>query len=209
MSDLATIYSQLALAARRAYDRGIQTGNGGNLSARVPGAAQMVVKSSGGSFADCDADGSGFILTDFEGQKVENVEGRPTREAFLHGLIYQLSPQTGGVMHCHSVYAITWSFTQRALPMVTQHLKLKFKCEIPVLDIDSPMVLPEHGPLVGAELAQNPDLPAFILRGHGVVALGKDVLTAEHNAELVEETAQIAVLSALCRNAGLYDRADG
>jgi ribulose-5-phosphate 4-epimerase/fuculose-1-phosphate aldolase len=42
----------------------------------------------------------------------------------------------------------------------------------------------------------------------GVVALGKDIQTAEHNAELVEETAQIAVLSTLCRNAGLYDAQD-
>jgi L-ribulose-5-phosphate 4-epimerase len=208
MSGLHIVYEQLALAARRAYQRGIQTGSGGNLSARVPGTEQMIVKSSGGSFADCDTEGNGFILTDFDGNKIEDVPGRPTREAFLHGLIYSLSPQTGGVMHSHSVYAITWSFTKRALPMVTQHLKLKFKCEIPVLDIDSPMVLPEHGPLIGAELAKNPDLPAFILLGHGVVALGKNILTAEHNAELVEETAQIAVLSTLCRNAGLYDAQD-
>lgn len=208
MSDFELVYGQLALAARRAYQRGIQTGSGGNLSARVPGAEQMIVKSSGGSFADCDADGSGFILSDFTGQKVNDMPGRPTREAFLHGLIYKFSPQTGGVMHSHSVYAITWSFTKRALPMITQHLKLKFKCEIPVLDIDSPMVLPEHGPLIAAELEQNPDLPAFILLGHGVVALGKDILTAEHHAELVEETAQIAVLSALCRSAGLYDPAE-
>lgn len=202
------LFEQLATAAQRAYTRGIQTGSGGNLSARVPGKDQMLVKSSGGSFADCDAMGHGFILTDFDGEKIEDVPGRPTREAFLHGLIYKLSPQTGGVMHSHSVHAITWSFTGRALPMVTQHLKLKFKCEIPVLDVDSPMVLPEHGPMIAAELEKNPDLPAFILKGHGVVALGKDILTAEHNAELVEETAAIAVLSALCRNAGLYDQDD-
>ena len=202
--DLDGIYDQLTTAAHRAYTRGIQTGSGGNLSARVPGTAQMIVKSSGGSFADCDKKGNGFILTGFDGEKIEDVPGKPTREAFLHGLIYQLSPQTGGVMHSHSVYAITWSFTKRALPMVTQHLKLKFKCEIPVLAIDSPMVLPEHGPLIAAELEKNPELPAFILMGHGVVALGKDILIAEHNAELVEETATIAVLSALCRNAGMY-----
>ncbi len=207
--DFHVIYDQLSTAAQRAYARGIQTGSGGNLSARIPGSDQMIVKSSGGSFADCDRLGNGFILTDLEGEKVEDVPGKPTREAFLHGLIYKISPQTGGVMHSHSVYAITWSFTGRALPMVTQHLKLKFKCEIPVLDIDSPMVLPEHGSMIAAELEKNPDLPAFILMGHGVVALGKDILIAEHNAELVEETATIAVLSALCRNAGMYEEGKG
>ena len=199
------LYQQLTTAAQRAYTRGIQTGSGGNLSARVPDSEQMIVKSSGGSFADCDHLGNGFILTDFNGEKVEDVPGKPTREAFLHGLIYQLSPKTGGVMHSHSPWAITWSFSQKPLPMITQHLKLKFKCELPVIDVPSPMVRPEDAPLIELELKKNPDLPAFILVGHGVVALGKDILTAEHNAELVEETATIAILSALSRNAGLYD----
>jgi L-ribulose-5-phosphate 4-epimerase len=205
MNNLEDIFAQLETAAQRAYTRGIQTGSGGNLSARVPGADRMIVKSSGGSFADCDRQGNGFILTDFQGEKVADVPGKPTREAYLHGLIYQLSPQTGGVMHCHSPWAITWAFSHKPLPMITQHLKLKFKCELPVIDVPSPMVRPEDRPLIEKELISNPDLPAFILVGHGIVALGKDILTAEHNAELVEETAQIAVLSALARNAGLYD----
>lgn len=205
MANYNAIYQQLETAAQRAYTRGIQTGSGGNLSARVPEHELMIVKSSGGSFADCDREGNGFILTDFFGEKAEPVEGKPTREAFLHGLIYQISPKTGGVMHCHSPWSITWSFSNRPLPMITQHLKLKFKCEIPVLDVPSPQVRPEDGPMIKAEFEKNPDLPAFILVGHGVVAVGKDILTAEHNAELVEETANIAVLSALCRNAGLYD----
>ena len=77
------LYQQLTTAAQRAYTRGIQTGSGGNLSARVPESEQMIVKSSGGSFADCDHLGNGFILTDFTGEKVEDVPGKPTREAFL------------------------------------------------------------------------------------------------------------------------------
>lgn len=44
-------YEMLEEAAHRAYTRGIQTGNGGNLSARAD--FGMIVKSSGGSFADC------------------------------------------------------------------------------------------------------------------------------------------------------------
>lgn len=202
------LFEQLEKAAHRAYNRGIQTGSGGNLSAIAPNREQMIVKSSGGSFIDCDRSGNGFVITDLFGELSEPGKGKPTREAFMHGLLYRLCPELGGVVHSHSPWAITWSFSQRALPMITQHLKLKFKCEIPVLDVPSPQVRVEDAPLIEAELVKNPALPAFILLGHGVVALGKDVLTAEHNAELVEETAQIAVLSALCRNAGLYDSAD-
>lgn len=205
MQEYDALYQQLAIAAQRAYSRGIQTGSGGNLSARVPNSDQMIVKSSGGSFADCDQFGNGFIPTDFYGEKISDAPGKPTREAFLHGLIYQISPKTGGVMHSHSPWSITWSFSKKPLPMITQHLKLKFKSEIPVIDIPSPMVRPEDRSLIEDELKKNPDLQAFILVGHGVVALGDDILTAEHNAELVEETATIAILSTLSRKAGLYD----
>lgn len=186
----------LALAAQRAYTRGIQTGSGGNLSARVSGNL-MLVKSSGGSFADCDASGNGFVLTDLDGEVQEGLPGTPTREVFLHGLMYKLRPDVNGIVHSHSPWAITWSFTKQELPMITQHLKLKFKSPIPVLDIDSPMVRPEDEGPITALFTKTPKLPAFILVGHGVVALGKDALEAEHNAELVEETAQIAVLNAL------------
>lgn len=202
------LYNQLEKAAQRAYNRGIQTGSGGNLSAITPNREQMIVKSSGGSFIDCDRSGNGFVITDLYGEVFETGKGRPTREAFMHGLLYRICPELGGVMHSHSPWAITWSFSHRALPMITQHLKLKFKCEIPVLDVPSPQVRAEDAPIIETELLKNPALPAFILMGHGVVALGRDILLAEHNAELVEETAQIAVLSTLCRDAGLYGPAE-
>ncbi len=190
-----TIYGQLETAARRAYRRGIQTGSGGNLSARCEGG--MIVKSSGGSFADCCRDGSGFVETDLSGNILEGRAGKPTREVFLHGLMYRIADWTGGVMHCHSPWAIAWACGGKALPMVTLHMSLKLGCEIPVLDIPSACVRPEDETAVRRLFEGNPRLPAFILAAHGVVALGKDVLEAEHNAELVEETAQIAVLKAL------------
>ena len=190
------LLENLALAAHRAYSRGIQTGSGGNLSSRV-GDHLMLVKSSGGSFADCDATGNGFVLTDLDGEVQEGFPGKPTREVFLHGLMYKLRPDVNGIVHSHSPWAITWSFTKKELPMITQHLKLKFKSPIPVIDIDSPMVRPEDEEPITELFRNTPRLPAFILVGHGVVALGKDALEAEHNAELVEETAQIAVLHAL------------
>ena len=56
-------YEMLEEAAHRAYTRGIQTGNGGNLSARAD--FGMIVKSSGGSFADCLADGTGWTAAFF------------------------------------------------------------------------------------------------------------------------------------------------
>lgn len=188
------LYALLNTAAQRAYARGIQTGSGGNLSARDVETDQMIVKASGGSFADCSGEGEGFVVTRFDGSRLNDTDPQPTREVVLHGMLYQMLPRVGGVMHCHSPWAVGYAYHHDVLPMTTQHVKLKLGHDIPVLNIDSPMLLTEHVPIVRALFESNPKLTAFILRGHGVVAIGKDILEAEHTAELVEETAQIAAL---------------
>lgn len=199
--DREALYRQLETASRRAYMRGIQTGSGGNLSARFEGG--MIVKASGGSLADCSRDGRGFVETDLEGEVIAGT-AVPTREVYLHGLLYKLSDSIGGVMHCHSPWAITWAYGRRSLPAVTLHMQLKAGCKIPVADVDGAVVRPEDEPVIRRLFEENPGLPAFILPGHGVVAVGKDILAAEHMAELVEETAQIAVMKGICEKIGLY-----
>lgn len=197
MRDLDQLREELVLACKRAYRRGIQTGSGGNVSARVPGEELMLVKASGKSFEDSTPDG--FIVTDFDGNLVEGV-GKPTREALLHGYIYRLSPSAGSVMHVHAPYCIGWASTLRALPRVTWHSQLKLSSDIQTLNIPSPIVRLEDFPLVKAIFEMDPGLSAFLLADHGVVALGANPIEAEHTAELIEETAQIAFLKALAKD---------
>jgi L-ribulose-5-phosphate 4-epimerase len=190
-------YHALALAAHRAYNRGIQTGSGGNLSARASVPGSMIVKSSGGSFAEVSDRGAGLVTTDLYGNLPAGETGKPTREFVLHGLLYRILPELGGVMHCHSPWSIAWAFNHDVLPALTLHVQLKFGCDIPVLNVLSPMVREEDSHMVEALFRGDKKPPAFILRAHGVVALGKDPIEAEHNAELVEETAQVALLKEL------------
>lgn len=42
-----------------------------------------------------------------------------------------------------------------------------------------------------------------MLKDHGLVAVGKDAINAEHTAELIEETAQVAILKAAVLKLGL------
>ncbi|MDI6870821.1 MAG: class II aldolase/adducin family protein [Bacillota bacterium] len=193
MSDALQIAkAQFVEAARRAYTRGIQTGNGGNISVRVPGENLMVVKPSGVSLIDCTAEN--LTVTDFDRNIVEGTR-KPTRESVLHGELYKHLPTIGGIVHTHSPWAIAWSFTRRDLPLLTMHTQLKLGAPIPVRFFSSPQgVLLEEIPEVLNLFTAKPDLAAFILGAHGVVAVGPDVLEAEHTAELIEETAQVAFL---------------
>lgn len=188
------IANELVIACNRAYNRKIQTGSGGNVSARLPGEDLMLVKASGGSMGDCT--NTSFLITDFDGKLVAG-EGKPTREALLHGYIYKICPDVNAVVHCHSPYSIVWSSTKKALPCVTWHSKLKMAEELPTLDVPAAMVREQELPLVKEIFDKNPKLPGFLLADHGAVALGKNAVDAEHYAELIEETAQVAVLEKL------------
>jgi len=200
MDEINRIKDEMILAASRAYKRGIQTGSGGNFSARIPGKELMILKSSGGSFMDATRDN--LLITDFDGNLVEG-QGKPTREVKLHGLIYKIAPEVMGVMHCHAPWSISWASTKKPLSEVTLHTHLKFGCPIEVLDIPDPVVGEKDFYLVEELFERNPKLPAFILVDHGIVAVGDSILNAEHNAELVEETAMIAFLKAVAKKLDL------
>ncbi|MBM6739086.1 class II aldolase/adducin family protein [Faecalicatena fissicatena] len=198
--DVKKIAEELVIACKRAYTRGIQTGSGGNVSARILGKDLMLVKASGSSFADSTPEG--FVITDFDGNLVEG-DGKPTREALLHGLIYRMCPDVNAVVHTHSPYSIAWAVTGKALPRNTWHSRLKMNADLPTLDVKAAMVRREDFPLVEEIYKENPDLPGFLLKDHGLVAVGKDAIAAEHTAELIEETAQVAILKAAVLKLGL------
>lgn len=187
------IYKDLTTAAHRAYDRGIQTGSGGNLSEKIPGNAGMVVKGSGGSFADCKEDGEGWIAMEFSGGLLEGERGKPTREWVLHRILLENVKRCTAVVHTHSPYLIAWANKHEYLPMVTWHSKLKIDCTIPVIDIPAAVVPESEAWKIQKLFEDNEKLPAVILKGHGVVAIGNSAVAAEHMIELLEETAQIAV----------------
>ena len=65
------------------------------------------------------------------------------------------------------------------------------------------MVRREDFPLVEKVYKEFPELPGFLLADHGIVAVGKDIIEAEHTAELIEETAQAAILKAAVSKLGL------
>lgn len=194
------IYQDMTLAAHRAYTRGVQTGSGGNMSARIPGHDAMIVKSSGGSFADCTADGKGWIAMDFDGSLLPQESGKPTREWLLHAALLKALASVGAIVHFHSPYAISWAKQHGEIPMTTWHSGLKFGCAIPVVDIPAAVVPAEEIPKILRLFDENPALPGFVLRDHGLVAVGKNAVAAEHAAELIEETAKITVLEHLLQS---------
>lgn len=183
---------ELLACARRAYAIGLQTGNGGNLSARLAGTDRVVIKSSGRSFGECTLDN--LVTVNLEGEMIEGA-GKPSREIRTHLAAYRLRPDVHGIFHSHSPWAIAYAEDADEIRPLALHARSKLGV-IPVLKVDG------HADetverAVEALLKAHPGLKAFVQARHGIFALAQTITLAEHHAELVEETAQIGWLVAL------------
>ena len=189
--------NELLACARRAYTLGLQTGNGGNLSARLAGTEQVVIKGSGTSFGECAVDN--LVTVNLAGEIIEG-RGKPSREIRTHLAIYRLRPDVHGIFHCHSPWAIAYAEDADEIQPLALHARSKLGV-IPVLKVDG------HADetverAVEALLQSQPDLKAFVQAKHGIFGLAPTITLAEHHAELVEETAQIGwlvELKKICR----------
>jgi L-ribulose-5-phosphate 4-epimerase len=189
----------LIAAAKRFYAAKFQMGNGGNMSARIPGKDLMLVKATEVSFSELSDDT--LIVCDFDGKAVEGAF-KPSKESLLHGALYRKIPWCMAIMHCHSPWAVGWAASGKDLEFATYHAALKLKAPVRVFDTKSYAVPADYFPRILSFFDEFPEARAFLLKGHGQVALGKDVWDAAFNAELVEETAQIAVIGNLLARAG-------
>lgn len=180
--------------AHKFYNLRYQMSNGGNLSTRVPGTDHMIVKGTNVDFLQVSTDT--LVVTDFDGMLFEGSI-KPSKEALLHGAIYHRYPQVMAIMHCHSPWATAWAEKHQTLEFSTHHSSMKLGNYCPVFDTHSYVVPTEFFEMIFAELDRQPSMNSFLLRGHGQVTLGKSMHAAANLAELVEETAQIALLAKL------------
>ncbi|WP_320129637.1 class II aldolase/adducin family protein [uncultured Sphaerochaeta sp.] len=195
MMDIISLYTDLVdsliLAARKMYSFRYEMSDGGNLSMRVPGKDWMIVKGTNVAFDELDI--SSLVVTDFEGNVIDG-NCKPSKESLLHGALYNALPQVNAIMHCHSPYATAWAAAHDSLEFSTHHAREKLSY-CPVVDTHSYVVPKEYFTTIVDLFHENEKMKSFILRGHGQVTVGKTMRDAVYLAELVEETAQISVLS--------------
>lgn len=193
MTDRKALKSAMIRAARRAYDIRLQSGDGGNLSVRIPGEDLLLIKASGCSFGDMGEDD--IVLADFNGRPVEGGR-RPSREIRTHLAIYRGRPDVAAIFHSHSPWSVACAQVETAVPAISLPLQMKIG-EVPVLDADISHADDKAARAVADLLKTREGLRAFIQRRHGLFCMAADIVQAEHDAELVEDAAQIALLSRL------------
>jgi L-ribulose-5-phosphate 4-epimerase len=171
---------------------GLVAWTSGNVSARVPGSAElMVIKPSGVSYDDLTPDS--MVVCDLDGKPVSPGSLSPSSDTATHAYIYRHMPEVGGVVHTHSTYATAWAARGEAIPCVITAMADEFGGEIPV----GPFALigsDEIGRGVVATLTGHRS-PAVLMRSHGVFTIGGTARDAVKAAVMCEDAARTVHLA--------------
>jgi L-ribulose-5-phosphate 4-epimerase len=157
----------------------------GNVSARVPGADLLVIKPSGVSYEELDADG--MIVCDLDGTVVDGALS-PSSDTAAHAYVYRAMPHVGGVVHTHSTYASAWAARGEAIPCVLTAMADEFGGPIPV----GPFAIigdDSIGQGIVRTLSGHRS-PAVLMRNHGVFTIGADARAAVKAAVMCEDVAR-------------------
>lgn len=119
----------------------------------------------------------------FDGNVLEG-RGKPPLEFHLHAGIYKARPEVHAIVHAHPKWSTFLSLTGHAYEPVYAQGSLVYP--IPLLDSPRSINNPEMAKRLVETLA---DRPAAMMKGHGAVTVGKDIVEAFVLANYLEENA--------------------
>ena len=170
------------------FARGFSVGTAGNISVALPDGWLMTPTNS--SLGHLDPARIARLDRDWT-----HIAGdKPSKELPLHRAFYESRPGTGAVVHLHSTHATALSCLdlpdpEDCVPPLTPYVVMRVG-RVPLLPYVPPGD-PAMADLIHARQGRN---AAVLLANHGPVVGGRDLLSAVHAAEELEETAKLAIL---------------
>lgn len=196
MRDELRLRKELAFYSKRSFSRGLVRGTGGNLSVRLPRTENILITPSGISLADVEPDAN--ILMTLQGEVLHSPPGlKPSKEAPFHLEAYRLRPEVQALAHVHPPYATAYANKGLPLPLVTVSAVAYLK-HVPCIDCAVPGS-PDLQGLVGECLEANPGVSAILMKAHGILTLGKDLMDAFYLADSLEDAAEVAYIEGTIR----------
>jgi L-ribulose-5-phosphate 4-epimerase len=189
-TDLA---GQVVDIARRVVASGAISANGhGNVSVRVPGAAEMYF-TAGPSLRDHPM--SAVVRVGLDGKLLEGdlppIQGAVVA---MHTAMYADHPEVGCVLHTHSPYATAYAVARRPIGCWVEALAM--------FGLPDGVPVAGYGPRGSGQAVANiraavtPGVPAVLLANHGVLVFHRTPELAVLVGGVVEEAAQAGVNAA-------------
>ncbi len=194
MADVKQLKEELSEISVLAWQRRLIAGAGGNVSLRIPRTDLCLVTATGVALLDVNP--ATILTVNLQGEVVDAPEGcRPSKETGFHLAAYRLRPDVGAIVHVHPPHATAFATKNHPLPLVTDGAAARLKM-VPCLGY-APSGSPALHQIVEAGIKTYPEATAFLLKNHGLIAMGPHIKGAFYIADLVEDTAKIALWSRL------------
>jgi L-ribulose-5-phosphate 4-epimerase len=182
-------------------ERGLVIYTFGNVSGIDRRKGIVAIKPSGVKYADLTP--RSIVLVDLEGKAVEG-KLNPSSDTKTHLKLYREWQDIGGVVHTHSRYATAWAQAKRPLPCFgTTHADY-FYGEVPCTEVvEDRQIARDYEEETGVQIIErfrdidHSSMKAVLVACHGPFVWGKDAKEAVYLSVMLEEVAEIALLSAL------------
>jgi L-fuculose-phosphate aldolase len=181
---------EVAYYMRRLYKRGLTTTSGGNVSLRLK--EGMLITPS--ALDKGSIKGKQIGLINFNGENL-TPDLKPSIESSMHVEVYNKRRDVNAIVHAHPLFATSFTATSQ---MINCALIAEARAiiGIPVL---APYALMGTEMLARsvANIAMKDDVNVILLENHGIVCLGKDLLTAFDRLEVFEAAAKMTLITSL------------
>ncbi|MBS0288301.1 MAG: methylthioribulose 1-phosphate dehydratase [Proteobacteria bacterium] len=171
--------------------KGLAPATAGNFSARLNDTSMVMSASGKDKSALSKYD---FVVCDFQANLLSG-DGKPSAEAALHGMIYQLNLATNCVLHTHSVPVTVLSMLEKQAQKITFYGYEMQKtiagnptheAELDLPIFDNSQDIPKLALEVKARWDAVKKAQGFIVRGHGLYSFGPTVFDAKRHMEGLE-----------------------
>jgi len=184
----AKLREDICVIGASIFGRGLTAGSSGNISVKTEDGWLMTP--TGSSLGRLDPARLSKLGAD--GRLVSG--DAPTKESFLHRVMYEERPETGAVVHLHSTHSVAVSCLAEidpmdVLPPITAYYVMRVG-RLPLVPYFRP------GDLALAEAVRGfaSKHHAVLLANHGPVVAGTDLDAAVNAIEELEETAKLHLL---------------
>ncbi|MBW1695395.1 MAG: class II aldolase/adducin family protein [Deltaproteobacteria bacterium] len=193
MKDIDFYRKELSEFSKRAFNRGLVGGTGGNLSVRIPETDTVLVTPTAISLGDVQPEEN--ILVNLHGEVLDSPLGlKGSKETGFHLAAYQLRADIGAIAHVHPPYSTAFSNKGKPLPLVTVSARVNLK-HVPCIECFLPGSAELRNCVIEG-IRSNPEVPCILMKEHGILAMGRDLKHAFYIADLTEDTAKIAYIEA-------------
>lgn len=183
---------ELARYGRKAAERGLVCGNGGNISGRL--GDRILISPTGAALDELEP--GDFLRVPVGAGGKDRPEPGASSESGAHLACYRMRPEVGGVLHSHPPVMLGLLAGGVELPAMTPEF-VAYAGAMTVI----PYFLPSSGGLAAAleEAARGHDV--ICSKNHGIFALGPDARMAFFRSIVLETTARIYLVARLAGKA--------